>query len=331
MNKTEKNNTVTADIKENNIKTFKKIKRILNYISKIISYACIVLLIIIGSFLVYYMSTVQKAKNDPSFKPKVSLYTIISGSMEPTIHVYDVVVNIATKSPEDIKVGDVITFISTSSISEGLTVTHRVQDIKIVNGEYEYITKGDYNPTADSSSALYSNVIGKVAFKIPQLGKIQFFVASRAGWFFVVLLPAMGVIIYDVLKLFKLLGTKTTSDKITTKKKKTSGDLKVDKAVENIVKKDYTEDTIDKIKNDLQNNEINTNINNENDKEIKDISTKTPEIKEEESKDYSKIIVQKDSKNTIDTTNNKKNQTVNLTKKEYLNRFNALKNKNNTK
>ena len=245
MENTNDINNLKYNKKEKNKATFKKIKQVLNYVGKILSYACIVLLIIIGIFLVYYMINVQKAKKDSSFKPGVSLYTIVSGSMEPTIHVYDVVVNVAAKSPEDIKIGDVITFISTSTISEGLTVTHRVQDIKIVNGEYEFVTKGDYNPTADSSTAKYNNVIGKVAFKIPQLGRVQFFVASKAGWFFVVLLPAMGVIIYDVLKLFRLLGAKTTSDKIQNKSNKKTTDVKVDKAIDNIKRTDNSVKTLE--------------------------------------------------------------------------------------
>ena len=297
------------DINENNKTTLKKIKQVLNYIGKILSYACIVLLVLIGIFLVYYMSTVQKAKNDPNFKPVVSLYTIVSGSMEPTIHVYDVVLNRAVNSPEEIKVGDVITFISTSSISEGLTITHRVQDIKIVNGEYEFVTKGDYNPTADSSTAKYYNVIGKVAFKIPQLGRVQFFVASKAGWFFVVLLPAMGVIVYDVIKLFKLLGTKTTSDKIKNKGKKKNIDINVDKAIDNIKKNDYSGESLE---------------------DLKDNILKEKDILDKEVKDSSNLV-DKDNKNDNSNLNNDKDKTINnevhLTKEDYLNRLNALKNK----
>ena len=199
----EKTNLKNNKINEN-ISTFKKIKKVLNYIGKVLSYASIVLLVIIGAFLLYYLFTVQKYKNDPKFKPEVSLYTVISGSMEPAIHVYDVVVNLAVKSPEDIKVGDVITFESTSSISKGLTVTHRVQDIKIVNGRYEYVTKGDYNPVADSSTAKYENVLGKVAFKIPQLGRVQFFLASKGGWIIAIMIPALVIISYDIYKIFRL-------------------------------------------------------------------------------------------------------------------------------
>lgn len=279
--------------KDKDFSTLKKIGKILNYIGKILSYACIVLLVLIGIFLVYYVISIQKAKKDPNFKPTVSLYTIISGSMEPTIHVYDVVLNQAVNNPEEIKVGDVITFISTSSISEGLTVTHRVQDIKIINGEYEFVTKGDYNPAPDSSTAKYGNVIGRVIFKIPQLGRVQFFVASKIGWFFVVLLPAMGVIIYDVLKLFKLLGTKNTFTKIKGKNKNKNNDIKVDKAIDNIKKNDYDSSLLDDLKESI-------------------IVSKDINIKNNENNDNSKL-----------------NEDIHLTKEDYLNRLNALKKRNN--
>ena len=299
-----KNNIEIKDnIKEEKISTFKKIKQVLNYIGKILSYASITLLIIIGIFLVYYLISMQKAKKDPSFKPSVSLYTIISGSMEPTIHVYDVVVNVATKSPEDIKVGDVITFISSSYISEGLTVTHRVQDIKIVNGEYEFVTKGDNNPVADGSTAKYSDVLGKVKYKIPQLGRVQFLVASKAGWFFVVLLPAMGVIVYDVIKLLKLLATKSTAEKVNNKNKKISTNETTDKALDNIKKTNNINDTFDKIKEDIAKQNL---ISNQE-------SPKEENIKVEES-----IIEEKIATSTEEN---------NISKDDFMNRLNALKNK----
>lgn len=312
----EKTNLKNNKINEN-ISTFKKIKKVLNYIGKVLSYASILLLVIIGAFLLYYLFTVQKYKNDPKFKPEVSLYTIISGSMEPAIHVYDVVVNLAVKSPEDIKVGDVITFESTSSISKGLTVTHRVQDIKIVNGRYEYVTKGDYNPVADSSTAKYENVLGKVAFKIPQLGRVQFIVASKAGWFLIVLLPAMGVIIYDVIKLIKLLGAKATTDKVNQKNKRLTGDKDVDKALDSVIKKDYSS-TLEELQNDIKDNNLINNKMAQSENIVNEENKPIVEDKKEE------IKVQDKQEEKID--NNVKDE-VHITKQDYLNRLNALKNK----
>lgn len=315
----EKINSNNSDTKEN-ISTFKKIKNVLNYIGKILSYASIVLLVIIGAFLVYYLFTVQKYKNNPEFKPEVSLYTIISGSMEPAIHVYDVVVNVAVKSPEDIKVGDVITFVSTSSISKGLTVTHRVQDIKIVNGNYEYVTKGDYNPVADSSTAKYENVLGKVAFKIPQLGRVQFIVASKAGWFLVVLLPAMGVIIYDVIKLIKLLGAKATTDKVNQKNKRLTGDKDVDKALDSVIKKDYSS-TLEELQNDIKDNNLINNKMAQSENIVNEENKSIVEDKKEE------VKVENNQEEKIDNIDNNANDEVHITKQDYLNRLNALKNK----
>lgn len=231
-----------------------KEKNILTYIGKILSTTILILLLLVGAFLVYYFITSRLALKDPSKKPDINIFTIVSGSMEPTIKVYDVVIDKAVDNPEDIKVGDVITFISTSSISEGLLVTHRVQEIKIVDGKYEFVTKGDFNGTADSDTAKFDNLVGKVIFKIPQLGRIQFFVASKLGWFLVVMLPAFGVIIYDVMKLLRLVNAKKIATKLDDNNNlnKSTGNLVVDNALKEISRNDYLNDVVN-VKDNNQN------------------------------------------------------------------------------
>ena len=59
-----------------------------------------------------------------------------------------------------------------------------------------------------------SQVIGKVRFVIPQLGRVQFFLASKFGWFTIILIPAVGVIIYDIIKLIKLIRVKNKMSKV---------------------------------------------------------------------------------------------------------------------
>ena len=93
----------------------------------------------------YYLISAKMVAKNPTYTPKINLYTIVSGSMEPSIKVYDVIIDYKVSGPEKIKEGDVITFRSTSPISKDLIVTHRVKDVKIVNGKYEYVTKGDAN------------------------------------------------------------------------------------------------------------------------------------------------------------------------------------------
>lgn len=208
----------------------KKIKHILNKIAKLISYAVIVVLIFLGVFFAYYFVSLKAYEKNPTVNiPRFGLYTIISPSMEPAVKVYDVVVDLNVFNQDSIKEGDIITFISNSNISKGLTVTHRVIDV-ITNsdGTKSYITKGDNNLKADQATVNYNDVLGKVLFKIPQLGRVQFLIADKFGWILVILLPALGVIIYDFIKLFRLLSFNSKFMRLSSINKKIETEIDVD-------------------------------------------------------------------------------------------------------
>lgn len=184
---------------------FQQFKQISKTIAMIISWTIFALLVLIIGFLAYYMVSANiYAKKGEKFEPKFSLYTIVSPSMEPNIKVYDVILNTRIDDPSNIKVGDVITFISTSTISNGMTVTHRVT--RVVNGPdgLEFATKGDNNTIEDTDTAKVGNLLGKVVLKIPQLGRLQFFLSTKGGWLLIVLFPALLIIVNDILKIFKL-------------------------------------------------------------------------------------------------------------------------------
>ena len=133
---------------------------IVKMIRKVISWILLLFLVLLASILIYYVVSSKiyelKGKN---YEPKISLYTIISPSMEPNINVYDVVVTVKT-DPTNIKEGDVITFISTSTLGEGLTITHRVKSVIKTDGDIKFRTQGDNNPIPDSALASSSNVLG---------------------------------------------------------------------------------------------------------------------------------------------------------------------------
>jgi len=178
-------------------------------ISKVLSFfltIILIMLIILGALMFYYNSQAKSyEKKGLVYSPPFGLYTIVSGSMMPKINVYDVIVAVNIKDPETVKVGDIITYISNWDLNYGLNVTHRVVDInKNEQGEYTYITKGDNNKEVDGAPVPQSNVIGKVILRIPQLGRLQFLLATKMGWFIIVFIPAVLVIIYDLIKLLKL-------------------------------------------------------------------------------------------------------------------------------
>lgn len=196
-------------------------KGVFKLVANILSWTALAILILIAIFLLYLtISTKIYAKKGEAYEPKFSLYTIISPSMHPNLRVYDVIVNERVDSPNQIEIGDIITFISTSSISSNKTITHRVIDI-IVNeeGKYEYKTKGDNNLSPDLANAEYANILGRVMFKIPQLGRIQFFLANQAGWLVAIVIPALIIIGKDIMKLTKLLKINKKAEGLNTKTK----------------------------------------------------------------------------------------------------------------
>ena len=189
-----------------------KIKRIWKTFYKIISYTIIVVLMIIAAFFIFYVISGKIAEREGK-NPPFGLYTIISPSMTPTIKVYDVVFvkNVDTST---LKVNDVITFYSTNAFFGGTPITHRIVEIlDVPETGTMFRVKGDANEEADEEKVFPSNVIGKVLFRIPQLGKVQFFLASKTGWLIAILIPAIVILVYDVYKLIKLITAKNKFEK----------------------------------------------------------------------------------------------------------------------
>ena len=103
-------------------------------------------------------------------------YVVSSGSMIPTLEVYDVIIVEGNTSFEDVKKGDIIVFYSPGKyeLGEERVIVHRVdsivkEDPKIIQ------TKGDNNPRSMKNvdypitEEIY---LGKVEHVIPQVGYI---------------------------------------------------------------------------------------------------------------------------------------------------------------
>lgn len=213
--------------------THYNLKGLFKYISTVISWTIFMLLIIVGILLLYYYISLKLyATKGDKYEPKFSVYTIVSQSMEPTISVYDVIINSKINDISEVKINDVITFISTWQVTHGMTITHRVVGTKTLDdGSTCLVTRGDNNTQEDQACVKESNIIGVTKAVIPGLGKIQFFLASKAGWLLVILLPALYIIVNGILKVFKL-----SKDVKNDNKKKENGqkDKKLKEAYEDL-------------------------------------------------------------------------------------------------
>jgi signal peptidase len=127
-----------------------------------------------------------------------------SGSMMPTIDIGSIVV---TRNTPNYNPGDVIAF-RTEKNSKTI-VTHRIAKIETgVDGTF-YQTKGDANKTIDGWSVDKENVLGKVYFTLPYVGQLLAFAKSKLGLSVLIVLPAIVVILLEVVSIIKEIRKKS--------------------------------------------------------------------------------------------------------------------------
>ena len=198
-----------------------KLRNVFHFITTVFMYSiCLIMIIVFLVFVVNFIDKQHNLRSGSNKKDLFSAYTIVSPSMVPTINVLDVVVTMRVNSPEDIEKGDIVTFNSTDYRYSGVLVTHRIVDIeKTSNGEYLFTTKGDNNNTQDSSRISFNEIYGRVLFRIPKIGYIQYYLSSILGWVAIIIAPAVMIIGYDIYKLIKTIRSSDKEDKNKIKKK----------------------------------------------------------------------------------------------------------------
>lgn len=115
----------------------------------------------------------------PLTVPKVfgyEMYTVISGSMEPSIPTGSLVY-IKDMEPQDVADGDVIAFYG--GHDSNAIITHRVVKNRVVMGEF--VTKGDANEKEDMNPIPYMNFLGRVELSIPVVGELAQMLTSMEG------------------------------------------------------------------------------------------------------------------------------------------------------
>ena len=130
----------------------------------------------------------------------LQVFNVISGSMEPTYSVGDLLY-VKTVDPDSVRVGDPITFV----LNEDLAVaTHRVVAVDSVNRQFT--TKGDANETEDARPVHFNNLVGVPVFAIPLLGYVSAYIQSPPGMYVAI---AFGVLLLAAVFLPDLLTKKS--------------------------------------------------------------------------------------------------------------------------
>ena len=121
-----------------------------------------------------------------------------SGSMQPTIGVGDL---ITVKPQQEYKVGDIVAF--KDPLKSSVFVTHRIIGQEVQNGKNYFKTKGDGNENADFTPVSKENVIGRADISIKGIGKLLAFTKTNTGFGMVVIFPALLVIFFEIINIFR--------------------------------------------------------------------------------------------------------------------------------
>lgn len=178
-------------------KTNDKPKRgIMHVIGNIIG---ILIIVVLLPIMVVNITLIVKSYTQPEKVPTfmgVAPLIVLSGSMEPTIQIDDLIFTKEIKA-EDIKVNDVICF---KPFDAENVVTHRVTAISQDKGITYYTTKGDANNVEDTDKVQGIQVVGKYFARIGGAGKVATFLQSPIGMVIFVAIPLALFLLYDLLR-----------------------------------------------------------------------------------------------------------------------------------
>jgi len=123
------------------------------------------------------------------------IFSVQSGSMEPTINVGGIVV-VHPVPADQLKVGDVITFVDQNR--PDTFVTHRIVELSITDGQAMAKTKGDANNTADAWSVPTTKTVGRVDLALPYLGFLMVWLSSPLAKVAILGIAVLGLAVPSV-------------------------------------------------------------------------------------------------------------------------------------
>jgi signal peptidase len=126
--------------------------------------------------------------------------TVMSGSMEPTIHTGDVVVS-RQVHPAEVQRGDIVSFRDPDR--GGLLVTHRVRTITRKRDKFTFVTKGDANNSSERWRVTANDRIGHTMFRLPALGRGLAFAHTRKGIVLLVMIPLALMGILEIASIWR--------------------------------------------------------------------------------------------------------------------------------
>lgn len=172
-------------------------------IKKILTWTVVVLAVGMVVFTIISVKTLDQ--NDRSIFG-YKFFIVQSDSMSKTdFSAGDIIVSLDVKKIDvnELKEGDIITFLSQNSVSFGETVTHKIREVKKTGNSISFVTYGTTTDSNDESEVSADYLIGQYKFSIPKLGKFFVFLKTTPGYIVCILLPFLLLIIFQGINVYK--------------------------------------------------------------------------------------------------------------------------------
>lgn len=172
--------------------------KINKFAKKVVSVLCACLIVV--EILVIGVIVVSKMSGRVPSVFGYSMYVVASPSMSPELEVGDIVIS-KVYNGEELKVDDIIQFISKSGDSKGKIITHEIIRIGGDNND-EIVTKGVANSQEDAPITR-EDVLSVVKYKTVVVDKIYKVISSTWGFIAFVVIPLVVMIVLEIISLTK--------------------------------------------------------------------------------------------------------------------------------
>ena len=187
--------TVNQNTAKSKKETLKKILRISETVISWILVALTVAMMIFTCFSLTFTDSAER--NLFGFR----WFRVDGDSMKDTFQYGDIIIS-REVDPDDLKEGDIITFISQDSANYGQFVTHKIRKRALDSmGREGFITYGTTTGDDDRTVVSANYVVGLYQGRLPGLGHLVNFLKTGVGFIICILLPFLAVVAIHGLKV----------------------------------------------------------------------------------------------------------------------------------
>ena len=126
-------------------------------------------------------------------------FTVMSGSMTPTIRTGDVVLDERIR-PLQAHIGDIVTF---KDPKKPRLLTHRLRSVRRQGDKLLMVTKGDANNTVEKWVVPVRGQIGRVRYRVPKVGRLLWRTRTPQAKILIVALPALLLGVLQLVAIWR--------------------------------------------------------------------------------------------------------------------------------